>query len=255
MNELIRITEQNGQQLVSARDLHQFLESKQEFANWIKNRIDKYDFTEGVDFISFDNSIKRETGATIRKEYGLTIDTAKELAMVEGNEKGKQARRYFIEQDNEYRKMRTANQVPGSFRDALLLAAQQQEEIEKQKALIALQAPKVLFAQAVETSQKSILIGEMAKILKQNGVEMGEKRFFAWLREHGYLCSHGERYNQPTQRAMELELFEMKKTTITKPTGEVIVTTTTKVSGKGQIYFVNKFKDEIHNKQRSITTN
>ncbi|MGL5681704.1 MAG: phage antirepressor KilAC domain-containing protein [Marinifilaceae bacterium] len=255
MNELIRITEQNGQQAVSARDLHQFLESKQDFSTWMKNRIDKYGFVENIDYCSLHKIVERETGATTRREYALTIDTAKQLAMVEGNDKGKQARRYFIDQDNAYRKMRTANQVPGSFRDALLLAAQQQEEIEKQKALIAFQAPKVLFAQAVETSQKSILIGEMAKILKQNGVDMVEKRFFEWLRVNGYLCSHGERYNQPTQRSMERELFEMKKTTITKPSGEVIVKTTTKVSGKGQIYFVNKFKDEIHIKQRSITTN
>lgn len=97
MNELIKITEQNGKRAVNARELHQFLESKQEFANWIKNRIEKYGFIEGQDFTSFDNFVKRETGSSVRKEYALSIDMAKELSMVENNEKGRQARKYFIE--------------------------------------------------------------------------------------------------------------------------------------------------------------
>ncbi len=101
--------------------------------------------------------------------------------------------------------------------------------------------PKVLFATAVETSQKSILVGELSKILRQNGIDMGQNRLFAWLRLSGYLCSTGERYNQPTQHAMDMSLFEIKKTTITKPSGSILVTTTVKVTGKGQIYFVNKF--------------
>lgn len=96
IKDLIPIEDRNGQKAVSARMLHAFLESKQEFANWIKNRIDKYGFVENVDYSSFDNIIKRENGATVRKEYALSINMAKELSMVEGNEKGKQARRYFI---------------------------------------------------------------------------------------------------------------------------------------------------------------
>ena len=112
---------------------------------------------------------------------------------------------------------------------------------EQQQAQIEANAPRVLFSHAVETADKSILIGELAKILKQNGVEMGERRLFEYLRKNGYLCSQGERYNQPTQRAMELGLFEIKKTTINKPDGTTLVSTTTKVTGKGQIYFVNKF--------------
>jgi phage antirepressor YoqD-like protein len=101
--------------------------------------------------------------------------------------------------------------------------------------------PKVLFADAVATSDRSVLVSELAKILKQNGVEIGQNRLFIWLREHGYLCSRGEYYNQPTQKSMELGLFEIKKTSIAKPDGTVFVTCTTKVTGKGQIYFINKF--------------
>ncbi|MDR2764336.1 MAG: phage antirepressor KilAC domain-containing protein, partial [Tannerella sp.] len=101
--------------------------------------------------------------------------------------------------------------------------------------------PKALFADAVAASDRSVLVSELAKILKQNGVEIGQNRPFVWLREKGYLCSKGEYYNQPTQKAMELGLFELKKTSIAKPDGSVLVTGTTKVTGKGQIYFVNKF--------------
>ena len=101
--------------------------------------------------------------------------------------------------------------------------------------------PGATFAKAVETSEHSILIGELARILKQNDVQIGQNRLFQWLRENGFLCKKGECYNQPTQRAMEMGLFEIKKTVITKPSGESIVTTTTKVTGKGQIYFVNRF--------------
>ncbi|MGR3790293.1 antA/AntB antirepressor family protein [Flavobacterium sp. TN-1] len=96
MNQLINITNQNGTSVVSARDLHQFLESKQEFATWIKNRIQEYGFVEDVDYTSFDEFIKREIGGTKRKEYAITLDMAKELSMVEKTDKGREARRYFI---------------------------------------------------------------------------------------------------------------------------------------------------------------
>lgn len=102
-------------------------------------------------------------------------------------------------------------------------------------------APKVLFADSVATSSQSCLIGELAKIICQNGVDLGERRLFQWLRDNEYLCKWGERYNQPTQRSMEMGLFELKKTSIQKPDGSIFVNTTTKVTGTGQIYFVNKF--------------
>lgn len=101
--------------------------------------------------------------------------------------------------------------------------------------------PGATFAKAVETSEHSILVGELARIIKQNGVEIGQNRLFQWLRDKGYLCKKDEMYNQPTQKALQMGLFELKKTVITKPNGDSLVTTTTKVTGKGQIYFVNKF--------------
>lgn len=124
------------------------------------------------------------------------------------------------------------------------LATNLKEEKQKRiEAEIKIQqdAPKVLFADAVSTSQRSCLIAELAKILQQNGVNIGQNRLFSWMRDNGYLCQKGQYYNQPTQKSMELGLFEIKQITITKPDGTVLVTTTTKVTGKGQIYFVNKF--------------
>lgn len=112
---------------------------------------------------------------------------------------------------------------------------------EGQQRTIKFLQPGATFAKAVETSEHSILVGELARIIKQNGVEIGQNRLFVWLREKGYLCKKGEMYNQPTQKALQLGLFEIKKTVIQKPNGDSLVTTTTKVTGKGQIYFVNKF--------------
>ena len=130
--------------------------------------------------------------------------------------------------------------VPQSLSEALRLAAEQAERVEAQRMQIETMRPKALFADAVASSDRSCLVAELAKILQQNGVNIGQNRLFAWLREHGYLGTKGEYYNQPTQRAMDMGLFEIKKTSITKPDGSVLVTTTTKVTGKGQIYFVNK---------------
>lgn len=116
------------------------------------------------------------------------------------------------------------------------------QTIRKQNEEIAAMKPKALFADAVETSESSILIGELAKILRQNGIDIGQNRLFRWLRENGYLCKQrGENYNLPTQYSMDLGLFEIKKRTINNPDGSVRVTRTPKVTGKGQVYFVNKF--------------
>lgn len=120
---------------------------------------------------------------------------------------------------------------------------------EGQQRTIKFLRPGATFAKAVETSEHSILVGELARIIKQNGVEIGQNRLFRWLREKGYLCKKGEMYNRPTQKAMDMALFEIKKTVITKPNGDSLVTTTTKVTGKGQIYFVNRFLYEEANRK------
>ena len=122
------------------------------------------------------------------------------------------------------------------------------EEREKNKILQAdnqRMKPKEIFADAVSTSHTSILIGDLAKILKQNGIDTGQKRLFEWMREHGYLIKrNGADYNMPTQKSMELGLFEIKESTVNNPDGSVRINKTTKVTGKGQQYFINKFLGE-----------
>ena len=115
---------------------------------------------------------------------------------------------------------------------AARLALEAQAEADK---------PKVLFADAVSASHSSILVGDLAKLLRQNGVEIGQNRLFRFLREKGYLCSHGERYNLPTQRSMDRGWFQVKETTINQPDGSIRITRTVKVTGKGQQYFINLF--------------
>lgn len=126
--------------------------------------------------------------------------------------------------------------------DTIISLATQLKELQTK---VEQDKPKVLFADAVAASHTSILIGDLAKLIRQNGVEVGQNRLFQWLRDNGYLCSTGERYNLPTQKSMELKLFEVKETTISNPDGSIRITRTTKVTGKGQAYFVNKFLAKV----------
>lgn len=124
------------------------------------------------------------------------------------------------------------------------LATELKDEREARRALeskVAEDAPKVLFAQAVEQAENSILVGDLAKLIKQNGTDIGQKRLFARLREEGYLGKTGESYNMPTQRAMEMQLFRISERTINNPDGSVRLTRTVKVTGKGQVYFINRY--------------
>lgn len=174
------------------------------------------------------------------------------LAMGLNGAKALQFKVAFIDQFNKMEEVvkqvvqQTQPALPTTFAEALRLAAEQAEKIEEQQRQIEAERPRVLFSQAVETSQDSILIGELAKLICQNGVDIGEKRLFTWLRSSGYLCQQGERYNQPTQKALEMGLFELRKITINVG-DHTKVRTTTKVTGKGQVYFVNKF---LYNKEQ-----
>ncbi|AXU79040.1 TPA: phage antirepressor KilAC domain-containing protein [Clostridioides difficile] len=140
--------------------------------------------------------------------------------------------------------------LPTTYKEALqqlLVEVEEKEQLqlenqEKDK-VIQLQQPKVLFADAVSASNNSILVGELAKLIKQNGVDIGQNRLFTWMRENGYLIKcKGEDYNIPTQKSMNLRIMEVKKRVINNPDGSTKVTRTVKITGKGQVYFVNKFK-------------
>lgn len=259
---VVEIIEHDGKQAVNARELHQKLGSKQQFANWIRNRIEKYGFVENQDFCSFNKVIKRENGATTVTEYALSLDMAKELCMVENNEKGRMIRKYFIEVE---KKARTQNPfaIPQTYSEALLLAANQAKQIEKQQlaleqkkiennklvadgkrkdATIVRMKPKEIFTDAVAGSKGNCLVGEVAKLITQNGYKIGEKQFFAWLRDNGYLGKKGERYNIPNQQYMgKNPFFYIKRGVRQGDNGVLHTTSTTMLTPKGQIYFVNKF--------------
>ncbi len=131
----------------------------------------------------------------------------------------------------------------------LLMQSEIDEKTMKIKALennASQDRPKVIFAEAVEGSNHSILIGELAKIIKQKGYDIGQKRLFAWLRENNYLMKKGDSYNMPTQKSMDMRLFEIKESLVTHSNGHQSVVATTKVTGKGQVYFINLFIKKLY---------
>lgn len=239
MNEIIKVTYDNDRPAVSARDLHEFLGVGADYRHWFP-RMCEYGFTEGQDFNSVKNDrVQMEGGRMVSRTVDdaiLTIDMAKELCMLQRNEKGKQARQYFIQLEKDW------NSPEKVMARALQIANKKLQVLE---AKAEEDKPKVLFADSVAASNTSILVGELAKLLRQNGVDIGGTRLFRWMRENGYLIRRsGSDYNMPTQRSMEMGLFTIKETAITHADGTVTVSKTVKVTPKAQIYFVNKFLGE-----------
>ena len=242
MEEIIKITERAGQSVVNARELHQFLENKREFTTWIKQRIEQYGFVENQDFTSFDNIVKRENGATVRKEYALTIDMAKELSMVENNERGRMARKYFIECE---KKVKQQFQVPQTFAEALQLAADQQRKVEEQQKLLEEQKPKVKLAEVITTNEMCYPLKDLASILASKGVKIGPNRLRHFLKDNHYLGSRGACYNMPRHQYIEQGLFVVTEEPYTNQFGHTDISRTVLVTGKGLEYFINKlYKEE-----------
>lgn len=226
-------------QTVSARELHKALEIGKRFSAWFETN--SQGFVENEDFTSVLSGTVVNNGATRElQDYSMTVDMAKHICLMSRTEKGKKCRQYLIDLEKAWnspdqvmaRALKMADNTIDSMKEinkALLI------DNERMK-------PKEIFADAVATSHTSILIFELAKILKQNGVEIGGNRLFNWMRENGYLIRRkGTDYNMPTQKSMELKLFEIKETTVTHADGHTNVSKTPKVTGKGQQYFINKF--------------
>lgn len=233
MNEVITVTlNDKHEPVVSGRQLHEALGVNSRYTTWF-DRMKEYGFTEGQDFLP---NLGKSTGGRQATDHIIKLDMAKEIAMIQRTERGKQVRQYFIQVEKDF------NSPEKIMARALLMADQ---KVHKLEAQIEADRPKVLFADAVSASKSSCLIGELAKILKQNGIDIGQNKLFQWLRSNGYLISRrGESWNQPTQKSMQLGLFELKKTNINHADGHTTVNTTTKVTGKGQQYFINKFLNQ-----------
>jgi phage antirepressor protein len=229
MEELIKVnTNENLEPVVSGRELHKILEVATAYKDWFP-RMCEYGFVEGQDFSSF---LSESTGGRPAVDHIIKMDMAKEICMLQRTERGKLARQYFIQIEKEY------NNPEKIMARALRIAEQ---ELSTLKIKAEEMKPKALFADAVSASHTSILVGELAKLIKQNGIDIGQKRLFDWLREQGFLMKSGSSKNMPTQRSMEQGLFEIKESSYINAEGVTVVTKTTKVTGKGQIYFTNKF--------------
>ncbi|EAC4174387.1 phage antirepressor KilAC domain-containing protein [Listeria innocua] len=248
-NEMLPVLEnEKGEKFVNARTLHEKLMTTTKFADWIKRRIRQYGFVENEDFFSLLKNEKRVIGGTTSIDYIFTLDSGKELAMVENTEQGRAIRKYFIEVEKQARKLATEYPAFSYMIDDPVARAKKwiEEQQEKQEALkqIEEQKPKVMFAEAVSDARGTILIRDLAKLIQQNGIDIGEKRLFEWMRQRGYLISRkGTDYNRPTQKSMELGLFKIKETAIIRSSGAQTAITA-KVTGKGQLYFVNKFLEQ-----------
>ena len=243
MNEIIRIDNDNK---VSGRELHDFLEVGTDYRHWI-DRMLEYGFTQGADFNMVKNDrVQAEGNRKVKRmvdDVVMTIDMAKEICMIQRTDKGKQARQYFIECE---KRLKAVNVPHDSYMisdpvERALKWAEEEKVRQAQVKQLEEQHPKVLFADSVSVSKTEILVGELAKLIKQNGVDIGQKRLFDWMREKGYLIKRkGTDWNMPTQKAMDMGLFRIKETSVSHSDGHVTVSKTPKVTGKGQIYFVNK---------------
>lgn len=267
LNELLPIGEKNGQKAVNARDLHSFLQVGKDFSTWIKNRIDKYDFIEGKDFqtlyldyqgnllnIRLPQNGDSENQQVSKIEYALSISMAKELSMIENNERGKQARKYFIaceENKHELSRKDLALMVLQAEEEKERLALEVQKKEEEKQAIIEETKLAVVFTECVKNASTNILIRDLAKLITQNGYTIGEYRLYDWLVENKYLIRH-KRWSRsknkylfdytPTQRAAEMKLFFVTENAIMQGGNPTFIKHTCCVTGKGQVYFLNKFK-------------
>ena len=237
MNELIKINNNENRITVSARELHEGLEITERFSNWFE-RMKKYGFAEQEDFVGCKvfNALARQD----LQDYQITIDMAKQICMIQRSDRGKEYRRYFLEIEKQW------NEPQYVMARAIKFADGEIKKLENDKRELSIRVeemrPKEIFSDAVAASHTSILVGDLAKILKQNKVDIGANRLFIWLRENGYLIKRkGTDYNLPTQKSMELKLFEIKETVVAHADGHTTINKTPKVTGKGQQYFINKF--------------
>ena len=196
----------------------------------------EYGFTENQDFL-LNNFVKQTgRGGHNKVDHIIKLDMAKEIAMIQRTDKGKEVRQYFIQVEKDF------NSPEKIMARALLMA---DKKVHRLEAQIEADRPKVLFADAVSASHTSILVGDLAKLISQNGFKIGANRLFSWLRDNGYLIKkRGSSWNMPTQRSMDLKLFEIKETNIQHADGHISINKTSKVTGKGQQYFINKFLDQ-----------
>lgn len=242
--ELIKIDiDEKGIKTVNARYLWEFLGSKQEFSNWIKARIRDYGFEKGNDFIVFDKVVNNPNGGRPSEEYHLTLDTAKELSMVERNAKGKEARLYFIACEKKVSKELTRLELIDMLRDtevkklaALELNKELNQKIEKDQ-------PKIEFAESIRHTKATVTVQEFSKILSQEGLKIGQNRLFASLRELGILMTD----NTPYQRYIDNHWMTLDEFPYKRKDGTEAISKRSLITGKGQVGLWKKLAKQAVN--------
>ena len=242
MTELISIKEYKGQKVINARELHYFLESRRDFSTWIKDRIEKYGFIENQDYSTFTKIVERAK----RIEYALTIDTAKEIAMVEGNDKGKQARQYFIECEKKLQNKAIDFSDPANV---LMLAENWVKEhnlrLAAEKTIKVLQPKADLMDKVMDTDDK-IDIGQAAKILK---LPFGRNIMFSKLRKNGIFFKNK---NEPKQEYIARGYFELKEKFIERNDHPGFVVIKVLVTQKG-LDFLSKLFGVVSSHTKQVT--
>lgn len=245
MTDIINVSYENERPTVSGRELYEKLRIDSNYTTWFK-RMCEYGFIENQDYIALFQKRKTAQGnETTYTDHQLTLDMAKQICMIQRTDEGRRYREYFLDIERRW------NDPYSVMARSLIFARKQLESITTslREANVQIEAmkPKARFADAVSASGNSILVGNLAKILRQNGVDINQNKLFEWLRCNDYLMSaKGSRYNLPTQRSVERGWFEIKERTILNPDGSIKTTYTPMVTGKGQVHIIDKF---IKNKE------
>ena len=224
---------------VSARSIHDSLEISKRFSEWFSQFKD--DFTDGTDYSGAYLKVQSNQygGEKEIEDYQISIEMAKHICMMSHSDKGKQMRQYFIDLEKAWNTPDLV--IARGLLAANTLIAEKDKKIELLTADNERMKPKEIFTNAVTASDSSILVRDLAKMIRQNGYPIGEKRLYKWMRENGYICQGS---TEPTQRAMEMGVFERIVRTVLRGDKLPLETTTTKVTGKGQVYFINKIIGE-----------
>ena len=236
MTELIKIQERDGEQLISARELHKFLESSERFSKWWERMVG-YGFIENKDYTLYQKVHPQNKQEII--DYLMKISMAKEISMLQRNEKGKEARSYFIKCEEAWNSDEIVMARALSIQNKKILGYKEKIDVLERK--IDSDAQRVSFAETIEKSSDCLLVREFSKVIANEGINLGEKKLYKWFREKGFILKNS---TEPTQRAVTMGLFKVAERVVKAVTKD-IVTKTTRITGKGQIYFLELLKKEF----------
>lgn len=236
MTELIKVQERDGEQLVSGRELHQFLESSERFSKWWERMVG-YGFEENKDYTLYQKVHPQNKQEII--DYLMKISMAKEISMLQRNEKGKEARNYFIKCEEAWNSDEIVMARAILIQNKKILGYKEKIDILEKK--IENDAPRVSFAETIEKASDCLLVREFSKLIATEGIHLGEKKLYRWFREKGFILKNS---TEPTQTAVQKGLFKVAERVVKAVTGDII-STTTRITGKGQVYFLDLLKKEF----------